>query len=475
MKSMFARQAAQITVLLLLILAALGGVLHLGLSSFLSHRQEEDLATTADAVADMSRAYGSAEELARSWDLRMSLSVAGRVSRTDVAVCDTEGRVLVCGCSDFSCPHLFGSIPKEMAQAALEQGSIYLTDSLPELFGEERSLRCQLLTAQDGSPLGVALVSAPTADVTAFVRAMLRVFLYLAAAVWLVALPVTLIMSRHETKPLKDMAAAVRRFGHGDLAARATLGRRSTAEMDELAAAFNNMADTLEKSEKVRAEFVANVSHELKTPMTSIAGYLDGMLDGTIPQEMHAHYMGIVTDEVRRLSRLIRTMLEVSRMQADGIRESQKTRFDLGEAVTRTLLRYEDAIRKRRLEVEVDLPEEPVCTVAHEDSVMQVVSNLLDNAVKFCSDCGYLTLSLRVEGAKALVTVKNTGPVIPSSELPHIFDRFHKLDKSRGKDPAGVGLGLYIVKTIVGAHGEEIWVESHDGVTAFTFTMPAVK
>jgi len=113
--------------------------------------------------------------------------------------------------------------------------------------------------------------------------------------------------------------------------------------------------------------------------------------------------------------------------------------------------------------------------VAHQDSITQVIYNLVDNAVKFCNDCGYLTIILEQEGGKYRLTVRNTGPTIPAAQLPLIFDRFHKLDKSRSKDPDGVGLGLYIVKTIVGAHGENIWVESRDGVTSFTFTLPAVK
>ena len=229
-----------------------------------------------------------------------------------------------------------------------------------------------------------------------------------------------------------------------DMTVRAA-GNMGTTELDKLAAAFNHMAQTLEKAEKMRSEFVANVSHELKTPMTSIAGYLDGMLDGTIPEEQHTHCMRIVSDEVRRLSRLVRSMLEIARMQADGVDESKLSRFDLGEAVGQTLVTFEQKITARRLEVESDLPDKPIYTTAHRDAIVQVVYHLVDNAVKFADDSGVLSVSVTQSGGKARVSVKNSGPVIPAEELPLIFDRFHKLDKSRSKDPGSVGLGLYIV------------------------------
>jgi signal transduction histidine kinase len=235
------------------------------------------------------------------------------------------------------------------------------------------------------------------------------------------------------------------------------------------------MADVLERGERQRQDFVANVSHELKTPMTTIAGYLDGMLDGTIPAQDQKACMEIVSCEVKRMSRLVRSMLEISRMQSQGVEESQLSRFDLGDLTAQALLTFESKIRTKKLHVTADLPEKPFYTVAHKDGITQVLHNLMDNAIKFSNDGGDLTVSLQKEGAKLHLSVKNTGEGIPKEELPLIFDRFHKLDKSRSADPNGVGLGLYIVKTIVGAHGENIWVESHGGETVFTFSLPYVK
>ena len=469
MRSAFFRQMATVTALLVLLLVVLSGVLRLTLMSYLGWQQEKSLAESAQAVADLTHAYGDGAELRDNWDYGMSLTMASRMSDTEIVVCDEQGQVLACSCPTVACSHLHSSLSPELTRRYLDAEATYFVDSLPGLYPEQRHV--QILSAQTY----LVIVSSPVRSVTAETTGLFTVFFYTALVVWLIALVVTLLISRHEVRPIKEMAETVRRFGHGEMKARAKLIRGSTREMEELVSAFNNMADTLERAELQRQDFVANVSHELKTPMTSIAGYLDGMLDGTIPQEQHAHYMRIVSDEVRRLSRMVRSMLEISRMQSEGVDENRLSRFDLGDTAAQVLITFEQKIRQKRLEVDVQIPDKPMYTVAHQDSITQVIYNLMDNAVKFCNDCGYLTLSLDQDGGKYRLSVRNTGQTIPAHELPLIFDRFHKLDKSRSKDPDGVGLGLYIVKTIIGAHGENIWGESHDGVTAFTFTLPAVK
>ena len=291
----------------------------------------------------------------------------------------------------------------------------------------------------------------------------------------LVAVTIASIYLTRQTKPLQVMAKTARAFGHGDLDARVEMKDHYTQEVEELALAFNNMADSLQKSEYQRQEFVANVSHELKTPMTTIGGYIDGILDGTIPPERSRHYMQIVSDETKRLSRLVRSMLDISQLQTDGVIPPEKrSRFDLSETVGQVLLAFEPRITGKRLQVEVSLPLRPVYTNANRDYVTQVVYNLVDNAVKFCPEGGVLGIRIVEGGAKAFVSVYNDGKTIPPEELPLVFDRFHKLDKSRSENRDGWGLGLYIVKTIVCAHGENISVTSHDGRTEFTFTMPIV-
>ena len=209
--------------------------------------------------------------------------------------------------------------------------------------------------------------------------------------------------------------------------------------------------------------------------MTTIGGYVDGILDGTIPPEKSRHYMQIVSDETKRLSRLVRSMLDISQLQSEaGIPAEKRTRFDLSETIGQVLLTFEQKITAKNLNVEVDMPPHPVYTNANRDYITQVVYNLLDNAVKFCPENATVGIRLREARGKVYVSVYNDGKTIPAEELPLVFDRFHKLDKSRSENRDGWGLGLYIVKTIVCSHGENISVTSRDGRTEFTFTMPLV-
>ena len=169
-------------------------------------------------------------------------------------------------------------------------------------------------------------------------------------------------------------------------------------------------------------------------------------------------------------------MLDISQLQTqEGIPEEKKMHFDLEECLGSVLITFEKKITDKRLEVDVDFPEYPVFTMANRDYITQVIYNLLDNAVKFCPEGGTLGLKIKEGNNKAYVSISNTGDTIPPEELPLVFDRFHKLDKSRSKNRDGWGLGLYIVKTIVCSHGENISVTSRDGKTEFTFTMPLVN
>ena len=186
--------------------------------------------------------------------------------------------------------------------------------------------------------------------------------------------------------------------------------------------------------------------------------------------------MQVGSVETKSLSRLVRSMLDICRIQDQGgIPEEKKSRFDMEEAIGEVLISFEQKINAKHLDVQVDLPEHPVFTRADRDAVTQVVYNLLDNAVKFCTAGGELGLRLRIGGNKIYVTISNQGDVIPPEELPLVFERLHKIDKARNRSQEGWGLGLYIVKTLVCSPGENISVASRDGKTEFTFTMPLVN
>ena len=277
--------------------------------------------------------------------------------------------------------------------------------------------------------------------------------------------------TKQALKPVLQITRQAENYAKGDFSAR--LEQTGDPEMDRLIITMNRMADFIDKNERSRRRFVSDVSHEMKTPMTTIGGFVDGILDGTIPPERQNHYLQIVSDETKRLSRLVRSMLDISQLQDEkGMPDEKKMNFDMEECAGLALVNFEKKINDKHINVQVDMPEHPVYTFANQDAVTQVVYNLVDNAVKFCPEGGTLGLTIKEGGGKAYVSVSNDGETIPAEELPLVFDRFHKLDKSRSKNRDGWGLGLYIVKTIVCSHGENISVTSRDGKTEFTFTMP---
>lgn len=475
MKTMFGRQFLLTAACILCSILILGASFRVFIQKYVQSESQKSLYQSAEAVAELASAYESIGDLENNWEFHINLSFAAEAAGTDTVICDETGVVILCSCSEFRCAHLGLQVPQTFVDQVIQEGKTADAGILQGLYDDSRSVvSIPIISQADGEASGIVIASTGQTQVVGVIRQMTDIFLMTGAVVLLLAVIACSALMRRTSQPLKDLAGAARRFGHGNLDARVELDEHNPAEIEELAVAFNNMADSLEKSEQQRKEFIANVSHELKTPMTTIAGFMDGMLDGTIPPEQHRHYMQIVSDEVRRLSRMVRGMLDISRLQDQTIPEEKKTVFDLCEAAGQVLVSFEQKITQKQLDVQVDMPNEATYTLADADSITQVIYNLMDNAVKFCQQGGTLGLKIQPEDKKIFVSVSNTGLTIPENELSRIFDRFHKTDKSRSVDCDGVGLGLYIVKTIICSHGEDISVTSRDGLTVFTFSLPVV-
>lgn len=472
MRTTFSRQFGLTAGMILLCFVLLGASFISLFYNYMLREQRSRLSVNAEAVRDYVSTESSLSNI-YDWELRMAVSYGASVSDTDVLITDETGTVTMCSCEHLVCEHLGKSIPGDLLLRAEENNHAYATGVLNPVYQYERYLYAVPVHNASGFHMGYVLVSCQTQDISQMMSRIFGLFLLTAIVILLIATVATAILTRRQTQILRAMAKASRQFAHGDFSAR-IYAEGGDEEVVELAMAFNNMATNLEQSESLRQEFVSNVSHELKTPMTTIAGFMDGMLDGTIPKEKHAYYMESVSAEVKRLSRLVRSMLDISRLQSTG-EEIQKTRFDATEALGRTLLTFEQKIEEKKLDVQVDMPEKAVYVLANEDAITQVIYNLIDNGVKFAQPETPLVLKVTTSGGKALISVANHGATIPAEELPLLFDRFHKSDKSRSEDKSGVGLGLYIVKTILGHHGEDITVESRDGVTTFTFTLTITK
>ncbi len=330
----------------------------------------------------------------------------------------------------------------------------------------------------DGNTVAVVFSTQPVVDGLApYIFAIFRMFFIAMLFAFALTFVMVYLVSYRLTKPLREMSAAAKQYATGDFSKRISIKRSKIRilghdETDELIQAFNSMAQALATLEMSRRSFVANVSHELKTPMTTIGGFIDGILDGTIEKEKESQYLKIVSDEVKRLSRLVTGMLNMSKFEA-GELDLKPVKFDISEMIFRTLLGFEQMIDKKHIEIRGLDTMNINSLIADKDMINQVVYNLVDNAVKFTPEGGYIEVSSKADSEKVIVKIRNSGKGIPSEEIDKIFERFYKIDKSRSYDVKGAGMGLYLCKMIVEFHGGQIVARSELGeYTEFIFQLP---
>lgn len=397
----------------------------------------------------------------------------------DIFVCDVGGNVIMCkDMSGFeayqngftACTHHRSfRVDDKLLQRVYEGSRITKT----KINGVNSYVVGTVILAEDamGQPHIIGTVFAVAdAGTTGLVSAVVRVFFVIAIAVLIVCFILMFILTKRMVTPLQQMSAAAKRFAVGDFSYRVHV--ETNDELADLGYAFNEMADALDKLESSRRSFVANVSHELKTPMTSIAGFIDGILDGTIPREKQDYYLKVVSDEVRRLSRLVVAMLNMSKIESGDFQMKPKS-YNLSDQIVHILLTFEQKIEKKNIEIRGLENLEPHHIVADTDMIYQVIYNLFDNAVKFTNENGYININISDLGDDVQVSIKNSGEGIKADELSRVFERFYKVDKSRSLDSKGAGLGLYIVKTMVEMHGGRIFARSDSVSEAeFVFTLP---
>ncbi len=317
--------------------------------------------------------------------------------------------------------------------------------------------------------VGYIYASMPAKQMTVFFKDLFRLLLVCEIIVLAITFILVYFITRQFSQPLQNMSVVAQKIGKGDFSLRIPV--TSDDEIGELAKSLNKMSDSLSTLENSRRSFVANVSHELKTPMTSIGGFIDGILDGTIPPDKQDYYLKIVSDEVNRLSRLVRSMLNLSKIEA-GETKIQYSDFNIVDTMCDSVFSFEKSIEAKNLFIE-GLDRDKLIIKADRDMIHQVIYNLTENAVKFANENGYISYDCKAQNNMAYISIRNSGDGLTKEEITHIFDRFYKTDKSRGLDKTGVGLGLNIVQMIVKLHGGQISVKSVLGeYTEFTVALP---
>ncbi|MBO4407443.1 MAG: HAMP domain-containing histidine kinase, partial [Clostridia bacterium] len=469
MKRLYVKIFLRVLLVLIFSVAVLMGVFFFQIYSYSEEETRGILKRDAERIASSMDLYFEWYGIPVSM-LSDSVRTVAENSEAEVMIVNTEGYILFKANKDefydFFTTYTYApdrvNIGTEIVDKVVSEGEYTGTDALAGFYpgtvytvgvpvrsvGGERIYGVVLLSTRSGFLFNIA------SDIGVMALISLGVTL-------LVSLFLTYFTTSRVVKPINEMCRTVTAFSRGNFESRVRI--RGQDEIAELGKAFNEMALNIEKTENIRQEFVANITHELKTPMTTITGFVDGILDGTIPPERQEEYLRIVSAETRRLSRMISQTLLASKLTT-GEKEIEKKPFDLAEAMRRTFLGFEQLVEAKRLSCQIEIPETAVTVNADRDSVVQVLYNLIDNAVKYAFQGGTLRLTLKKSGDKARVEVYNTGRGIAEKDLPFIFDRFYKADTSRGIDKDSFGLGLYIVKAILNRHGESISVESEEGV-----------
>lgn len=324
---------------------------------------------------------------------------------------------------------------------------------------------------QDDSVLGAVFIHTSAQIIEAEYRGIVIQIVGVFSIAALVAAACALLYTRSIVKPLTVITRAAEDMSRGRFGTRAAV--TGVNEVRQLAGAFNVMSDKLAQVEENRREFVANVSHELRSPVTSIHGFVEGMLDGTIPPEERDQYLQVVSDETNRLKKLIADLLELSRMEK-GVVALNLTDYDINETIRRVIIGRMNDMEQRGIELHLEFEREPCIVRADQDRIAQVVYNLVDNSLKFINDRGNLTITTALVHDKVSVVVTNDGAPILPEDRPHIFDRFYKADKAHtvGKG-SGTGLGLSICQRIVQQHGQTIRLLPTETGAAFEFTLDA--
>ena len=395
--------------------------------------------------------------------------VIGQIINADVFIADTQGNTVICADAGQSCRHKSVTLSHRIMNVAL-LGNASFTGNLDGIC-ESKSYTYSTPIIVSGNVVGVVFASASAQGESIVVINALKMLSLWFLIVFICAFFAVYIASSQMTRPLRQMADAARKMENGEFVQIPAVSRKD--EIGLLVDSFNRMSKNLSQLEDMRRSFISSVSHELKTPMTTISGFIDGMLDGTIEKQDYPKYLEIVSNETKRLSRLVNSMLQMSRLENENMQLNLSS-FNMTDLLVRVMLSFENKIESKNIEIKGLEDAEKIMLFADADLIYQVFYNLIENAIKFTPENGYIFVKVSEElKGEVEIVIQNSGEGLSSVELSRIFERFYKTDRSRSSDKTGIGFGLYIVKTIVGLHNGQIYAESVlNEFTKFTVKLP---
>lgn len=444
-------------------------------TTYFRTESETKLLGNVQSVSDLFRTQfdGSLENLPYVPSVQQGVNLIGKTTGSIIFITDTHGAIRLACADANNVADLSQNVSGRILGRVLAQGSYTELGDLQGVYSSNFYTACMPLSTTDGTTVGYVFASSDASSLTNFLQDMFSLFIVAAGVMLLVSSVFSVFLTTRMTGPIRKISEAAQSFGNGDFSARVEVDE--DGDIGQLADTFNNMANKLAAIDSSRQSFMGNIAHELRTPMTTIKGFVDGMLDGTIPEERRDHYLGIVSQEVGRLTRLTRSMLDITKLET-GEYVVSAVDYDVWETISTIMFSREQQFIEHAIRLTGFNPQK-TWVFADPDIIHQVLYNIVDNAIKFTPDNG--TIEISVDGPKqgfVTVSIKNTGDGIPEDAIPYVFDRFYKADRSRGLHAEGSGLGLHLCKQFISRSNGKIWVESVQGeYTQFIFTLPAGK
>lgn len=455
--------------ILALILITLALVLSLWFKNYFFRQKIQELDRQSKVISDSVLSYLNGKENSKQNELKDCISFVGNSMDVDILITDNIGYVYEVS-SDKLIENKYTNIgvsqknmDKLKSGLAIEHGGREIMKTSPHTYLKP--------IFQDSYFRGIIVMITSEQSIRSGLKHVYEiVWLSAIVAVIVAAIIIYYFAKKIIINPLNEINIAARRLARGDVGKRVNI--TSNDEIGELAHSFNVMAESIEESDKNRRDFISNVSHELRSPITSIKGFVAGILDGVIPKDKENYYLNIVYDEIRRLSRLVIDLLDISAME-EGKFKLNMVEFDINILIKQCIAKFDGKIRNKGVNVEVTFGREHEFVYADRDRLIQVLTNIIDNAMKYSNDNGNIKITTNDKGSKVYVSVFNNGPLLKDEELARIWDRFYKSDKARtNKD--STGLGLPIVRLILAQHGEDIWVNNEQDGVRFTFTISKI-
>ncbi len=457
-------------VIILLITFTIFGILMFGITNYYAASESQDsLLNVAGQVSSMTKQMVKSYPF--NWEYRIKdlINFYSDISGLDIFIIDNSNNI-VFACDNITYDQL-EKIDSNLIQTIISSNKYYMeTGKFNGFYNTAHYIVGAPVYVNGGETAShLVFVTTKANNVYKMANDFSTYFFFCALLSLSVAFISIYYLTRRFTSPIKQMNKVAKEYAKGNFDEKVEI--KSNDEIGQLAATLNDMSVSLNSLEQLRRSFVANVSHELRTPMTTISGFVDGIRDGTIPTEKQEFYLDIVSDEIKRMSRLVASLLDISKIES-GDFIINKSKFDICSLVGKAALNFEKECEKKDLDVQIVMPEDGITVEADEDCIYRVVYNLIENAVKYSKEKGRIIIKVEDSPKTAYVSVYNTGKGIKKEDLPFVFERFYKSDKSRSLDTKSLGLGLYMVKSLITAHDEKIWATSEYGSYAeFIFTL----